>query len=328
MLNKIKKPILFLLFLLGVTLLSFFKLSNEESLPLVAIANYGPHASLDEAIQGIKDSLAKKGFIEHKTVNYVMADVGFDASLIPQMIATLKNKHPEVMVVITTPVAQFAKGAIKDVPLIYAVITDPIEAGLIQDTLHADLNMTGSSDKQDLNILLQFAKRILPNAQTIGLLYATSEANDRALHHAMQKSAKLAKMKLLALPVSEARDVPLVMQQLKGKVDVLYVGASGPIQPTLPVISAISKQMRIPVLNVDKMAVKEGQVLGNFGVDYYQVGVHAGDMVASVLISPKAALLPPVFPSPEDHRGFINLSVADELGLAIPSGLTQVTLVE
>lgn len=41
--------------------------------------------------------------------------------------------------------------------------------------------MTGSSDMQDLKSLLQFAKSLLPNAKSIGLLYATSDSNDTSL---------------------------------------------------------------------------------------------------------------------------------------------------
>jgi len=324
MLTKTRTLILILL----IGLIGFTLMPKQGHLPLVAIANYGPHASLDASIQGIKEALAKKGYLEHQTVTYVVEDVGFDASLIPQMIAELKNRHPQVMVVLTTPVAQFAKGTVKDIPLIYDVITDPIDAGLIQDKRRVDGNMTGSSDKQDLNLVLQFAKQLIPKAHRIGLLYATSEANDKALLHEMQRAAEKAGMDVVAVPVSEARDVPMLMQQFKARVDVIYVGASGPIQPTLPVISAMSKHMKIPVLNVDESAVKEGQVLASFGVDYHQVGVHAGNLVASVLRDKQAPLRKPVYPTQQDHHGFINVTLAHELGLIVPVGLAHVSLVE
>jgi len=70
------------------------KLSAKDPLPLIAIANYGPHSSLDQSISGIKSELALQGYIEHKNIEYMVVDVGFDTSLIPQMIANLKTKHP------------------------------------------------------------------------------------------------------------------------------------------------------------------------------------------------------------------------------------------
>lgn len=312
--------------LLMVGFCAFLLVPKQEQLPLVAIANYGPHASLDASIQGVKDALAERGFIENKTVRFDIQDVGFDASMIPQMIAALKNRHPKVMVVLTTPVAQFAKGAIKDIPLVFDVITDPIEAGLIHNMHHADKNMTGSSDKQDLNLMLHFAKQLISKVHTVGLLYAPAEANDVALRNSMQKAVKRAHMEVFAVPVADARDIALLMQKFKGRVDMIYVGTSGPVLPTLPVISSISTSMKIPVLSVDESSVKDGLVLGSFGINYHQVGMHAGELAACVLNH--KSLPPPIYPSIADHHGYINVVHAKALGIDIPSALNNVSLVE
>ena len=301
---------------------------KKENLPLVAIANYGPHASLDASIHGVKDALAQQGFIENKTVRFEILNVGFDATLIPQMIATLKNHHPQVLITLTTPVAQFAKGAIKDIPVIYDVITDPIAAGLIKDKDNASNNMTGSSDKQDLNLMFNFAKQLIPNIHSVGLLYAPAEVNDIALLHAMQKASSHANIKLIAHPVANSRDISLIMQQFKGKADMIYVGSSGPILPSLPLIASISKSMHIPVLNVEDSSVKEGIVLASFGVNYHSVGMHAGELAARVLKYEDISLLHPIYPSMSDHHGFINLSQARALNITLPSSLHNVTIVE
>ena len=71
------------------------------------------------------------------------------------MLATLKAKNPKLILVMTTPIAQSAKSKIHNIPLIYTVITDPVEAGLIKETYKADINMTGSSDMQDLKAFLK-----------------------------------------------------------------------------------------------------------------------------------------------------------------------------
>ncbi len=134
-----------------ILMIGLLSRDQKNTLPLIAIANYGPHSSLKASIQGIKDELTQSGFIENQHIKYEIADVGFDASLIPQMIMSLKSHHPKVLVVTTTPVAQYAKGSITDIPLVYNVITDPVAAGLINDVNQSHRNLTGSSDKQNLN---------------------------------------------------------------------------------------------------------------------------------------------------------------------------------
>lgn len=321
------KKILFVSLMVLFGLIFFLRPMSKNQLPLVAIANYGPHNTLDESILGIQDGLAREGYIANKTVRYIVQDVGFDAALIPQMIASLKNQHPVAIVTLTTPVTQFAKSAIQEIPVIYDVITNPVAAGLIQHKNSIDGNMTGSSDQQDLNLLLQFAKQLLPHLQTVGLLYAPSETNDVALKQAMESAAHQQHLKVLAVPIQEARDVPLVMNRFKNQVDMIYVGASGPVQPTLPVIAAYSDQLHIPVFNVDKTAVQSGLVLASFGVNYYQVGVHAGEIVANVLKNPSAKLRSPVYPAQADHQAYIHAKQAKAFGINT-AALTNVTIVE
>ncbi|MDQ5891124.1 MAG: putative tryptophan/tyrosine transport system substrate-binding protein [Candidatus Dependentiae bacterium] len=301
--------------------------TQHNSLPLVAIANYGPHFSLDATIAGVKKELARQGFIEGSTVNYMVCDVGFDTALIPQMIAQLKSPKPAVMVVLTTPVAQCAKGVVLDIPLVFAAVTDPVVAGLLEVAHAPSKNMTGSSEKQNLVMLLDFARTLIPGMTRIGLLFGTGEANDRALVAMMTAAATSVGMEVVAVPVNSARDVPIAMQQFKGAVDLIYVGSSGPIQPTLPLIAALADQMGIPVLNVDKSAVHDGLVVGSFGVSFTQVGVNAGNLVAQLLNGSSVTQLPPVYPAVYDHTGLIHRAKAKTLGLAIPNGMPNVEVI-
>ena len=134
-----KKNFLYFLavFIILITASIVYNNKTNNNLPVIAIANYGPHASLDEAIAGFKDQMQAEGFTENQTIRYETADVGFDPSLIQQMLISLKAHSPRAMLVMTTPVAQAAKGTMLDIPLIYTVITDPVEAGLIKDKYKA-----------------------------------------------------------------------------------------------------------------------------------------------------------------------------------------------
>ena len=130
---------------------------NNTHLPIIAIANYGPHSSLSAAIKGFKEQMSKDGFIEGKTISYKESDVGFDQSLISQMLSALNSKKPKLMLAMTTPVAQMAKSKIKDTPIVFTVITDPVSAGLLKNPHSAGANITGSSEKQDLELFLKFS---------------------------------------------------------------------------------------------------------------------------------------------------------------------------
>lgn len=291
-----KKTLLLLsVALLGASgLLWWKKKLSKDSFPLVAIASYGPHSSLSKAIDGIKEKVAES----LGSVEFEVQDVNFDTSLIPQMIKQLISRKPKVLVVLTTPVAQYAKSAVKDVPIVYCAITDPVEAGLIrQEGVSLD-NVTGVSERQNYHQILAFAKKILPKSKKMGLLFCTSETNDQALVKEMEKAGQVEEIEVLAIPVGQARDVPVAAEKFRGRVDFIYVGTSGPIQPTLPAIAAIAEKIKIPVINADENAVLDGLALASYGVNYQLMGKMAGTMVADLLMGKKTIIqIPPVDPT-------------------------------
>jgi len=322
---KTKFIYIFLSFIfLGFTLFKFNKQSTN--IPIIAIANYGPHSSLEDSIKGIKEELTNQGYIEGENIAYEIADVNFDTSLIPQMITNLKAKNPNVMITLATPVAQFAKHYIKNIPLIFNVVTDPVEAGLLKDGTKADGKTTCISDKQNLDLLLNFVKKIIPTAKRIGILYSTSEANDIALIRMMESAAKKNNMQVLSIAIDQSRDIPLRIQQFKDQVDFIYVGTSGAIQPALPSIIAEADKMMIPVFNANEEAVYNNQALASFGVNYIQIGRSTGDMVAKILKS--SQVTPPYYPEEKDHNGFISKKKAKFFGIEIPSNLSNTIIVE
>jgi putative ABC transport system substrate-binding protein len=306
----------------AVTCAGFFK--KTADLPVVAVANYGPHASLETSLKGVKAELADQGFMEGKNVKYEIADVGFDPALIPQMITKLRASEPKVMLVKTTPLAQFAKGKVADIPLVFCDITDPVAAGLLENEAHSRNNMTGSSDRGDLEAFLNFAKSVLPKAKTVGLLYSTSESNDAALVKMMKDAAKKTGLSLIAVPVDQSRDIPVRMQEFRGKTDFIYVGTSGPIQPALPVIATEAQKMGIPVFNAEDQSVRDGLALASFGVNYESVGRNAGKLIAQLLKGVAVKDLQPVFPKSDDHGCVVNKKLAEKFGINIPKSATVV----
>jgi len=310
-----------------VAALSLVMLTNcekKEDMPIVAIANYGPLKDLEISIQGIKAELADQGFVENKTIKFEIVDVAFDHSLIPQTVVNLKNRNPKVMVVVSTPIAQFAKGKIRDIPLIFHAITDPVAAGLLKDKNRSDANMTGSSDMQNLDILLNFAKSILPQAKTVGLLCLTSDSNDTAMLNMMRKAASSAGLSVMAIPVEQVRDIPMRMQEFRGKVDFIYVGASG-LHAAMPTIASEAQKMQIPVFDSEDQSVRDGLALASFGVNYESVGRNAGKLIGKLFRGSDIKELAPIFPRRDDHRCFINKKLADKFNISIPKEGVTIT---
>ncbi|MDR0942894.1 MAG: ABC transporter substrate-binding protein [Holosporales bacterium] len=293
------------------------KTNDKKDIPIVAIANYGPLPDLELSIKGIKEELTEQGFIENETVKYEISSINFDHSLISQTATNLKSYNPRVMIVISTPIAQFAKGKIQDIPLVFHAITDPVAAGLLKDKDRSNGNVTGSSDLQNLDIVLTFAKSILPRSKTVGLLCLTSDDNDATLANMMKEAAPKIGLSVLVIPVEQARDIPIRMQGFKEKVDFIYVGASG-LHAAMPTIASEAQKMNIPVFDSEDQSVRNGFALASFGVNYESIGRNTGKLVAKLLKETDIKNLPPVYPTAQEHRCFVNKKQAEKYGINIP----------
>lgn len=325
--SKSHKILAIILVALSLILLSTFTNTQKDpSLPLIAIANYGPHSSLQETIDGLKAKLTLLGYVEDKTIRYEITDVNFETSLIIQMLNKLKSDKPHIIVALSTPIAQAAKNIITDIPVVYADVTDPAEAGLVSDDPNS--NITGVSDKQDLSLMLKLAKQLFPSAKKVGVLYSTGEANDLSLVNMLISTGKELGLEVVSVPVEHTRDVVTRMKLFKDNVDFIYTGSSGAIQASLPAISSSAQAMQLPLFNFNGEEVVSHIALASYGVSHKQVGANAAIIIDKLLKGEKIGNIKPVYPKEEDHKAFISRKKADQIGLKIPTDLTNVTIVD
>jgi putative ABC transport system substrate-binding protein len=322
--HKILAIILVALSLLALS--TFTNPQKDSNIPLIAIANYGPHSSLQETIDGLKAKLTQLGYVEDKTIRYEITDVNFETSLIIQMLNKLKSNKPNTIVAISTPVAQAAKNTITAIPVVYADVTDPVEAGLVSDDPNS--NITGASDKQDLSLMLKLAKQLFPSAKKVGVLYSTGEANDLSLVNMLISTGKELGLEVVSVPVEHTRDVVTRMKLFKDNVDFIYTGSSGAIQASLPAISSSAQAMQLPLFNFNGEEVISHIALASYGVSHKQVGANAAIIIDKLLKGEKIGNIKPVYPKEEDHKAFISRKKADQIGLKIPTDLTNVTIVD
>lgn len=289
----------------------------------VAIANYGPHASLEDTIKGIKLGLTALGYSENKNIKYDISHINFDKTLLPQMLAKIKSGKPDVVVSLSTPVSQAVKHYFKDIPVVFVDVTEPVSAGLINQP-----NLTGVSEKQDLAGVIGFAKQLLPSVKKIGFLYSTGDDNDKALLDLFKRIVVNQNIELVALSVDQPRDILVRMQAFKSKkIDFIYVGTSGPIQPSLPMIVSIANQMSIPVFNADCDAVKHHQAFACYAVSYVALGKQAAGVIDKIVKGESPKNIPIYYPRAQDHEAFVSEKMAQKLHIIIPKNKPNLQVV-
>jgi putative ABC transport system substrate-binding protein len=291
----------------------------------IDIANFGEHPQLNASIAGFKKALAENGFAEGKDVVYTESHTNFDASLVPQMIAKLQADNPKLLYTITTPVSQIAKKALagSGIPIVFSAVTDPVAAKLTPSWDAGDDGMTGASDLQDIAAVLEFTKKLLPNAKRLGVPYNPGEANDVALLDAIKKAAPAAGFEVVEVGIDNVNDIQQRIASLAGKADVIYTPASNLIQPAIPAVAAAARQAGIPIVNSDDNPVREGVVPASLAVNYESVGMNAGKIAAEILKGKDPKTIPPSRPATADHKATISKKAMAAFGAEIPASMND-----
>jgi putative ABC transport system substrate-binding protein len=317
-----KKTMSSLTLLLGVTLaLASSALAQPKK---VAIANMGPHGSLEQVIAGFKQALADKGFVEGTGVVYDYSHCNFDPNLIPQVLTKLESGKPDVIVTITTPMTQAAVKIVRDqsIPIVFAPVTDPIAGGLVPDWEHGSARFVGASNLQSMEAVLGFAKKLLGEVKSFGMLYNPGDANDIANKNLAEAAAKTAGITFKAVGVDSVNDIGQRATTLQG-VDFIYAIPSSMLMPALPAIASAADRMKIPVISASPQGAQDHVVLAAMSVSWTQVGYQAGLRAAAILNGARPSQLANYKPAPEDHSAVISGKRLKQSGKELPAALAD-----
>ena len=214
--------------------------------------------------------------------------------------------------------AQALVNALKDRPVIYSAVTDPVGAGLIGSTEKGEKNVTGISDMTPVRAQIELLNRIKP-IQTLGHVYASSEANAVSLATIARQVCKEMGIKFVETTVSNSAEVKQAVQAIAGRVDGIYISNDNTVVSALAAVTSVAKKYDIPVMSADPSSAETTPVLAAWGFDYYKMGKATGRLVVRVLKGEKPESIPTIFMTDaSDVDLLINLDVADELGLTFP----------
>ena len=310
-----KKIISTVVILALVLSLSAFAFAEGETYK-VGICNFVDDASLNQIIANICSQLAVIG--EEKGVTFEISEdnCNTDANVMNQIIANFIADKVDLMVGVATPVAMGMQAATEDngIPVVFAAVSDPVGAGLV-DTLEAPgANLTGTSDYLDTNAVMNLIFAADPEADLIGLLYNVGEDSSTAPIAAAKAYLDEKGVKYVERTGTTVDEVMLAAEALVSDgVDAVFTPTDNTIMTAELAIYETFAEAKIPhYTGADSFALN-GAFLG-YGVDYANLGVETGNMVADILLNGKNPGEVPVMTF-DNGTATVNTDICDLLGL-------------
>lgn len=300
--------------------LGISRAQQRQAKPVVGVLTMMHHPALDQIYKGFVAGLAEEGYHNGKNIKIEYQNANGDQSNLHTMANKLVNDHAKVVMGITTPAAQSLANATKDIPVVMGGIGDPRGAGLVKSMNHPGKNVTGVQSDNPVDQQLKLAKRFLPHAKTLGLIYTSSDPSAEYQAKQMQRDAKKLHINLKTYTISNSNDLNQVSQQMLSQVDGVMVPCDNAIAGSMRVLVKNANAANKPVFPGADTMVKDGGV-ASISLDQYGMGKATGKMAAQILKGKK----PQSMAVDDYHHGrpILNLKQAKKLGLTIPAGFQK-----
>ncbi|WIM69690.1 ABC transporter substrate-binding protein [Corynebacterium suedekumii] len=272
------------------------------------------HPALDAAAEGFKAAFEEAGVdveFDEQNANGEQAT----ALTISQQFA---GADLDMVLAVATPAAQATAQNITDIPVVFTAVTDAESAELVESNDAPGGNVTGTSDAAPIEDQLDLLKEIVPDAQSIGIVYASGEVNSQVQVDAVQEAAGPRDLEVVTQTVTTANDIQQAVEAL-GDVDAIYVPTDNMVVSGIASLVQVAEQKQIPVIAAEAGTV-EGGAIATLGIDYTELGRQTGEMALRILRDGEDPATMPVETATE-FTYVINEDAAERQGVTIPENI-------
>jgi len=272
------------------------------------------HPALDAAAEGFKEAFEEAGVdveFDEQNANGEQAT----ALTISQQFA---GADLDMVLAVATPAAQATAQNITDIPVVFTAVTDAESAELVESNDAPGGNVTGTSDAAPIEDQLDLLKEIVPDAQSIGIVYASGEVNSQVQVDAVQEAAGPRDLEVVTQTVTTANDIQQAVEAL-GDVDAIYVPTDNMVVSGIASLVQVAEQKQIPVIAAEAGTV-EGGAIATLGIDYTELGRQTGEMALRILRDGEDPATMPVETATE-FTYVINEDAAERQGVTIPENI-------
>lgn len=225
------------------------------------------------------------------------------------------EKNVDLIYSLTTPGTTILKDRITNRPIIFSIVTYPVESGLIDSLDNSGNNLTGTRNwipvRDQLNIFL----KIVPNIKQIGFVHREGESNSNIQLSEMRKATEPLGIEVVDIAAKDKNRLEQILSSYKG-IDSVYSACDTLVQGEAEdIIISFAKSNKIPSFSCNISGPEKGDLLG-VAADFYSIGKQSGEKAALIL----EGIPPTVISIDTVSRSsiLINMDTANFLGISVP----------
>ncbi len=301
-------------------------LASTATLPLAARAQQPARISrigvlaltqsdIDALGKVLRGRLREAGYVEGQNVVFESRSADGNAAMLPNVASELVGSKVDVIVALYTPSVLAAKRATSEIPVVAAVMADPVGTGLVASLSRPGGNITGLSNMgpETAGKCVELFRDMMPSIRRVGVLANPADPFTKSFLEQIQLAARGPGIEIA--PIAYARsadDLEAAFAVIAGdKPDAMI--AQGVYSPQAVADFAI--RIRLPAASIVPAFAQAGGLM-SYGADIPDLLLRSAIYVQKILSGNKPADLP--VEQPTKFNLAINLKTAKAIGLAIP----------
>jgi putative tryptophan/tyrosine transport system substrate-binding protein len=295
--------------------------AQPERMPRIGVLLAGTPSSFAPRTAALLQGLQDLGYIEGRTIASEWRWAHDRVERLPELSAELVKLDVDVIITGGTPAAKALKAATPRIPIVMAIIADPVAAGLVESLARPGGNATGFSIvAPDLSgKRLQILKEVVPAISAVAVLLNPANPQSQIELKEMQVAAQALDLQLhpIAIPAEAAIDSAFeTIAKTSSRALIVLTDAILYSQRSRIVAAAASK--RLPAMHFFREFVEAGGLL-SYAPSDKDLFRRAAQYVDKILKGASPSRLP--VEQPTKFELVINLKTARALGLELPPTL-------
>ncbi|HSC45717.1 MAG TPA: ABC transporter substrate-binding protein [Candidatus Acidoferrum sp.] len=283
---------------------------------IVAMA---PGVTTDLCADGMIEGLRQSGIATGQNLEVERVDAQGEMIHIPALMQNYDNSDVNVIMTISTPCLAAACNTVKNKPVVFTCVSDPIAAGAGTSRNSHLPHVTGVGSFPQVEHHLDLMLKLIPNLRAVGTLYNPAEANSVREMSVAHEVYKRRGIRLEEVALTGSSELLQAVQILAARdIQVLWVPADNTCIEGYEGAVKGTRDAHLPLFTDICATLKRGG-LACLGFSPRDSGIASGKLAARVLRGEKTQDIPLEEVMVEEK--IISRTRAQQLKIAIPADL-------
>jgi len=287
----------------------------------IAVITYNETPPSEETLAGMDEGWSKSPLTAGKDYTLSLRNAQGDIAALSGIVDAALTEGADIVVPLSTPTLQACIQKIRDVPVVFSLVANPVAAGAGKSYTDHLSNVTGVSVLGPAGEMLDMLEKYYPSYRRFGTLFCPAETNSVDLKDSLAAMCRERGLTLEAVAANSPGELPdAALSMISRPIDAVLQISDNLSSSGFVAIARAAKQARVPLFSLNSTTVPLGAPIA-MGRDYHEAGRQTVRMIERIIAGETPVSIPFLLP-PKVVRT-VSLPNAKAVGMTIPDGLIK-----